>query len=137
MTRDPSHATPLPPARPLSPHLQIWKPTLSMTLSIVHRITGAALYLGTIFLVWWLVAAASGPENFAVVRAVFDSVLGQLVLFAFTWALVHHTLGGIRHLVWDTGHGLDLDSVRASGLIVVGASAAITVLIWLAAIIVR
>jgi succinate dehydrogenase / fumarate reductase cytochrome b subunit len=133
MTRSPFDDTPAR-ARPLSPHLQVWKPTLSMTLSIVHRITGAALYLGAALLVWWLMALASGPEAFATAQGVFGSILGKLVLFGFTWALIHHTVGGVRHLVWDTGHGLDLKSVHTSGLVSIAVSIALTFLIWIVAL---
>jgi len=87
--------------RPLSPHLQIYKPTLTMVMSIVHRITGAALYFGMLLLAWWLIAAASGPNAYAGFEWFMGRVLGQLLLFGYTWALIHHMLGGIRHLIWD------------------------------------
>jgi succinate dehydrogenase / fumarate reductase, cytochrome b subunit len=103
-------------ARPVAPHLQIWRWTLPLALSIIHRMTGGALYLGTALLVWWLVAAAIGPESFETARAVFSSWLGILVLFGFSWALIQHLLGGLRHLMWDTGRGLDLPTVFASGV---------------------
>lgn len=93
--------------RPLSPHLQIYRPTLTMTMSIMHRITGAALYFGTLLAVVWLLAAAVSPQAYASVQACFGSWLGRLVLFGYTWALFHHAMGGIRHFVWDTGAGLD------------------------------
>jgi succinate dehydrogenase / fumarate reductase cytochrome b subunit len=135
MTRGPFDESPPMRGRPLSPHLQVWKPTQTMVLSIVHRITGAALYGGAVLLVVWLMAAASGPGAFATAQAVFGSIPGKLVLFGFTWALIHHTVGGIRHLVWDTGHGLDLASVKSSGTLVIALSGAITVAIWLAALV--
>ena len=91
--------------RPLSPHLSIYKPTLTMMMSIVHRATGMALYFGTALLVWWLVAAASGPTAYARVQWFMGSWIGQVILFGYTWALVHHMFGGIRHFIWDTGHG--------------------------------
>ena len=78
-----------------------------MVMSIFHRITGAALYFGTLLVAWWLVAAASGPEYYAWVNGFFGSFLGRLILFGYTWALIHHMLGGIRHLIWDTGYGLE------------------------------
>jgi succinate dehydrogenase / fumarate reductase cytochrome b subunit len=93
--------------RPLSPHLQVYKPMLTMMMSIVHRITGAGLYFGTLLVAWWLVAAAFGPAYFDWVNGIFGSILGRLVLFGYTWALVHHMLGGIRHFIWDTGRGFD------------------------------
>ena len=93
--------------RPLSPHLQIYRFSLTMALSIVHRITGVGLYLGTGLLAWWLIAAAMGPDQLDFVNLVLGSWLGQLVLFGFTWALFHHMLGGIKHFIWDTGSGLE------------------------------
>lgn len=97
-----------PAVRPLSPHLQIFRPMITMVMSIVHRITGAALYFGMVLLVWWLGAASVSDEQFALAQGVFGHWFGQLIVLGFTWALIHHALGGVRHLVWDTGHGLDL-----------------------------
>ena len=94
-------------SRPLSPHLQIYKPLLTMMMSIAHRITGVALYAGTILLAWFLIALAAGPGPFATVSAVYGSFLGQVILLLFTWAMFHHLLGGIRHFVWDLGYGMD------------------------------
>jgi succinate dehydrogenase / fumarate reductase cytochrome b subunit len=94
-----------PAARPLSPHLFIYKPKLTMVMSIVHRITGAALYFGTLLLVWWLLAVASGPDAYATFQWASSSIIGRLVLFGYTWALLHHMLGGVRYLIWDTGRG--------------------------------
>ena len=94
-------------ARPLSPHLLIYRPMLTMMMSIAHRITGVALYAGTLLLAWYLVALAAGPDALAPASAVFGSILGRIVLFLFTWALFHHFLGGIRHFVWDLGYGMD------------------------------
>ena len=119
--------------RPLSPHLQIYKRTLTMTMSIVHRITGVALYAGTLLLVWWLTAAATSDPYFDMVQAVFGSFLGKLVLFGFTWALVHHTIGGIRHLIWDTGRGYELSTVETMARLSVAASVIITLAIWVIA----
>lgn len=117
--------------RPLSPHLQIYRPMLSMMMSIVHRITGAALYLGTILLVVWLVAAASGPSAFASVQAVYGSLIGQLVLFGYTWALVHHGLGGVRHFIWDLGYGFDHASRELLIKAGLAGSIALTILVWI------
>jgi succinate dehydrogenase cytochrome b subunit len=94
-------------SRPLSPHLQIYKFTLTMTMSIVHRGTGIAMYFGTLLIVLWLGAAALGDAPFQVVNAIFGFWLVQIVLFLATWALFHHMLGGIRHFVWDSIHALD------------------------------
>jgi succinate dehydrogenase / fumarate reductase cytochrome b subunit len=91
--------------RPLSPHLQIYKPMLSMMMSIVHRITGVGLYYGMIILAWWLMSAAVGANAYSNVQAFAGSWIGKFVLFGFTWALMHHLLGGIRHLFWDLGYG--------------------------------
>ena len=117
--------------RPVAPHLQIWRWTLPLALSIIHRMTGAALYLGTALLVWWLVAASIGPDQFETAQAVFSSWLGLLILFGFSWALFQHLLGGLRHLMWDTGYGLDLPTVFASGWVVAVGAVALTVLLWI------
>ncbi len=118
-------------ARPLSPHLQVYAPLLTMMMSIAHRITGAALYVGTLLLAWYLVALAAGPGPFATVAAVYGSIPGQLILFLFTWALFHHLLGGIRHFVWDTGFWMDHPQREwlAQGTLIGGL--ALTVLVWL------
>ena len=118
-------------ARPLSPHLQIYRPMLTMMMSIVHRITGAALYLGTLLLVWWLVAAASGPNAYAQFQWFIGSFLGRLILFGYTWALIHHMLGGIRHLIWDLGYGFgprEREWLTLAGLI---GSIGLTFAIWI------
>ena len=93
--------------RPLSPHLSVYRPMLTMLMSIAHRITGAALYVGTLLLVWYLVAAASGETAFATVSWFMHSFFGQLILFGFTFALLHHFFGGLRHLIWDMGYGFE------------------------------
>lgn len=118
-------------ARPLSPHLSIYRFKPTMAMSIIHRITGCALYVGTILLVWWLVAAASGPDAFATVSAVSGSILGQVVLFGYTWALLHHMAGGIRHLVWDTGHGLGKEDSTKIAIATLVASLALTLILWI------
>ncbi len=120
-----------PTVRPLSPHLQIYRPTLTMMMSIVHRITGIALYAGTLLLAWWLLAAASGPNAYATFQSVASSFIGRIVLFGYTWALMHHMLGGIRHLIWDTGHGFGPAErewlVRAN----LAGGIVLTILLWL------
>lgn len=116
--------------RPLSPHLQIYKPMLTMMMSIVHRITGAALYFGTVLLAWWLIAAASGPDAFETVQWFMGSILGRLILLGYTWALIHHMLGGLRHLVWDTGRGFDLNTVEFMAKATLGGSIILTVIVW-------
>jgi succinate dehydrogenase / fumarate reductase, cytochrome b subunit len=93
--------------RPLSPHLSIYRPMLTMMMSIVHRITGGALYVGTLLIVWYLLAAATDKTSFDTVAWVMGSFLGQVVLLGYTWALLHHLLGGIRHMIWDEGYGFE------------------------------
>ena len=93
--------------RPLSPHIQIYRPMLTMMMSIMHRITGGALYAGTLLLAWWLIALSDDARSFVVVSGVLASPIGLIVLFGFTWALFHHLLGGVRHAVWDAGYGMD------------------------------
>ena len=116
--------------RPLSPHLQIYRGGLTMLMSIVHRATGIALYAGTILLVWWLSAAATSDAYFDLVQSIFGSWIGQLVLFGFTWSLVHHTIGGIRHMIWDIGAGFDLPSVELGAKLSIAASVVITIVLW-------
>lgn len=106
------------PNRPLSPHIQVYRPQITSVLSIVHRITGVALTAGTLLLTWWLVAAAYGPEQFATVQGFIGSWIGQLLLWGFTFALFYHLGNGVRHLAWDFGWGFELDRLRTSGLAV-------------------
>lgn len=119
--------------RPLSPHLQIYRPQITSVLSILHRMTGVALTVGTLVLAYWLVAAGSGPDAFATAQAVIGSFIGQILLFGWTWALFYHLCNGIRHLVWDAGYGFELDTMTKTGWAVVGASAGLTVLAWILA----
>ena len=118
--------------RPLSPHLQIYRPMLTMLMSIAHRITGAALYFGMALLAWWLLAAASGPNAYAVFTWFLGTVIGKLILFGYTWALIHHMLGGIRHLIWDTLHGFEPAERERLALATIVGSIALTLLIWVA-----
>lgn len=120
--------------RPLSPHLQVYRMTISMLMSILHRITGAALYFGSLLLAWWLIAAAAGPSYFNFVNGLLGSLPGRVVLLGFTWALVHHALGGLRHFIWDTGRGYDLKTIDAMSWISVILSVSLTALIWVAAL---
>ena len=126
-----------PVQRPLSPHLQIYSPLINMMMSITHRITGVALYFGTLLLAWWLLAAATSADHFALVTWVLTSWFGQLVLFGFTWAMVVHLLGGIRHLIWDTGRGFDLPTVDLLSWGTLIGSVIITVALWAAVIAMR
>ena len=120
--------------RPLSPHLQIYKPQLTSVLSISHRITGVGLAAGTLLLTWWLLAAAAGPEAFATVQGFLGSWIGYVILFGFSYALMYHLCNGVRHLFWDAGRGFELPTVYKTGWAVVIGSAALTVIAWAIAI---
>ncbi|MBM3523199.1 MAG: succinate dehydrogenase, cytochrome b556 subunit [Alphaproteobacteria bacterium] len=122
-------------ARPLSPHLQIYKPQITSVLSILHRITGVALSVGTLLLVLWIVAVAFGDDGFyAGYMSFLRSGFGMLMLFGWTVALFYHLLNGIRHLFWDAGIGFDLETTRKSGLAVLAGTAALSVAVWAAAL---
>ncbi|MDD9909519.1 MAG: succinate dehydrogenase, cytochrome b556 subunit [Ahrensia sp.] len=116
--------------RPLSPHLSIYKPIPTMVMSIMHRITGAALYFGTLLVAWWLLATAAGAESFATMNWFFGSIIGKLILFGYTWALIHHMLGGIKHLVQDTGAALDKNFTTQMAKVHIFASIALTLFMW-------
>ncbi len=116
--------------RPLSPHIQIYRPQLTSVLSIAHRGAGVALGVGAVFFAGWLLAAASGPEAFRCAQEVFGSVLGIVVLAGFSLALFYHLCNGIRHLFWDAGLGLELEQAYRSGWTVVAASVLLTAVSW-------
>jgi len=120
--------------RPLSPHLQIYRWQLTSVLSILHRASGVWLAAGAILLVWWVGAAADGPQAYARFQGFVGSWLGLVLLFGWSVALFYHLSNGLRHLWWDTGHGLDLPSVYAGGWVVIGATIALTVVAWVAGI---
>lgn len=115
--------------RPLSPHLQVYRPQITSILSILHRVTGVALTLGTVLVAWWFLAAATGPGYFDFVDGLLTSWIGTLILLGSAWALCFHFCNGVRHLVWDMGYGFELPMVTQSGLVVVGASFVLTLLI--------
>ena len=119
--------------RPLSPHLQVYRPMLSMMMSIVHRMTGVALYFGSVLVVWWFVAAAQSDGYFDLVQAFFGHWFGRLVLFGFSWALIHHALGGLRHFVWDLGRGFKLPTVEWMVKANLIGSVVLTLLLWIIA----
>lgn len=119
--------------RPLSPHIQIYKPQYTTVLSFLHRITGVALALGTLLLVYWLMAAAAGPDRFAQAQGLIGSVIGRLLLFGWSFALFYHLLNGIRHLVWDTGKGFELRTAYLTGWLVVAGAGLATLVVWIAA----
>jgi succinate dehydrogenase / fumarate reductase cytochrome b subunit len=116
--------------RPLSPHLSIYSLLINMVMSILHRITGGALYFGTLLLAAWLVAAASGEAAYAIVGGIFAHPIGKLVLFGYTWALFHHMLGGLRHFLWDTGRGFQLWQVDLLSWLTIIGSVTLTLLAW-------
>ena len=123
--------------RPLSPHLQIYKLIPTMAMSIIHRITGCALYFGTILVAWWLIAAASGEAYYNWASWFMGTIVGQIILFGYTWALVHHMLGGFRHFMWDLGYGFGKEfSTKLAKANMIG-SICLTLLIWVIGYVVR
>lgn len=122
-----------PGTRPLSPHLQIYRPQLTSILSILHRFTGVGLALGAVLFAYWLTAAAYGPEVFARANAFFASWFGRLVLFGLTLAFFYHLANGIRHLAWDVGYGFKMKTLNLSGIVAVAAAFALTLAAWIAA----
>jgi succinate dehydrogenase / fumarate reductase cytochrome b subunit len=117
--------------RPLSPHLQVYKPQLTSMLSILHRLTGIALAFGTLLLVWWLIAAATGPGAYDAVQNFIGSIPGRLLLLGWTFSLFYHLANGIRHLAWDTGRGFELTTAYATGWLVVIAAIVLTLVSWI------
>ena len=124
-------------AQPLSPHLQIYRWTWTMAMSVFHRVTGTALYGGTALVAIWLVALASGPAAYAWVAWFFGSWIGRIVLFAYTFILLHHMLGGLRHFVWDAGYGFDRDKRMALARATLIGSTTLTVVVWAVALLAR
>jgi succinate dehydrogenase / fumarate reductase cytochrome b subunit len=118
--------------RPLSPFMT-YRWTLTMALSIVHRITGIALYVGTLLMAWWLIAAASGPVAYANIQGFTSSWVGRLVLLGYTWALLHHLLGGVRHFIWDLGYGFGPSEREWLARATLIGSITLTVVIWVIA----
>jgi succinate dehydrogenase / fumarate reductase cytochrome b subunit len=116
--------------RPLSPHLSIYRRHINMMMSILHRLTGAALYLGTLLLAAWLIAVATGEREYQLVSALLSHPIGLLVLFGYTWALVHHMVGGIRHLIWDTGRGFQIWQVNLLSWLTILLSIVLTLALW-------
>jgi succinate dehydrogenase / fumarate reductase cytochrome b subunit len=116
--------------RPLSPHLQVYRMTLTFVMSGFHRITGFVLYFGMLLVAWWLIAAASGPNAYATFQWVIGSLIGRLVLFGYSWALIHHMLGGIRHLIWDTGRGFEPTERELLARATIIGSIVLTLILW-------
>ncbi|MDZ4760003.1 MAG: succinate dehydrogenase, cytochrome b556 subunit [Alphaproteobacteria bacterium] len=119
--------------RPMSPHVSVWRWHVTMLGSILHRMTGVSNYIGAMLVVGWLFAAASGPETYGRFEAVAGSMPGRIVLFGFTLGVVYHAMSGLRHLVWDTGHGLTPKVASAVGTLIIILAIAATVAIWLVA----
>ena len=117
-------------SKPLSPHLQIYRPQLTSVLSITHRATGIFLSLGTGLLVYWLASVASGPDCYATTQRVLSNVFARLLLVGWTWAFFYHFCNGLRHLAWDAGYGFDLKAAYRSGYVVLASSVVLTGLIW-------
>lgn len=124
-------------ARPLSPHLQIYRWSWTMAMSIAHRVTGSALYAGAVLIALWLVAAASGPGPYETAQWIAGSILGRLVLFGYSFALLHHMVGGLRHFVWDTGRGYDPEVRMNMARYSVVVSGGLTILVWIVALTLR
>lgn len=122
-----------PQDRPMSPHLQVWRWHVTMATSILHRATGMALYAGALVIAGWFITLAAGPEAFDSYRALLGSPIGYLVLFGLTFSLFYHLGNGIRHLVWDTGRGLEPKTADMSGWAAIVFAIVATVLIWVIA----
>ncbi len=121
-------------ARPLSPHLQVYRPQITSVMSILHRISGIILSFGAFGLAWWLLAAARGGDAYARAAGVMASWPGKIVLLGFSLALMYHLLNGIRHLLWDAGWGFEIPQVYRSGYVVAGLTVALTAGIWFVAL---
>jgi len=119
--------------RPLSPHLQIYKPQLTSVLSITHRATGVVLTFGALAIALFFIAAASGEEQFNTINGVFDSGFGKLLMFAWSFCFFYHLCNGVRHLFWDAGQGFEIETVYTTGKIVVIAALVLTALLWIVA----
>ena len=117
--------------RPLSPHIQIYRPQLTSVLSITHRLTGVALSAGSPMLVLWLLAAVAGPQSYSAFHGFLASWIGLVLLLGWTFSLFFHLCNGIRHLFWDAGYGFELKSIYASGWTVVATSAVMTLVAWI------
>jgi succinate dehydrogenase / fumarate reductase, cytochrome b subunit len=122
-----------PIARPLSPHLQVYRWQISSVLSILHRTSGAALGISTLLFAWWLIAVASGPGAYATVHEFLSSSGGTVLLIAVTWALFYHLCNGVRHLAWDAGFGFELRAMVYTGCVVVAGSIALTIISFILA----
>jgi succinate dehydrogenase / fumarate reductase cytochrome b subunit len=124
-------------SRPLSPHLGIYRLTLTMVMSGAHRLTGMALYAGVLLIAWFLIAASMDASAFSYFSAFIQSIIGRLVLFGFTWSLLHHMLGGVRHFIWDAGHGMDHPGREQLAQATLIGGFALTFIVWAIGYVVR
>lgn len=122
-----------PRERPLSPHLQVWRWHITMWSSILHRATGVGLYGGALIVAAWAICLATGPRTYLTFKAIMGSAPGKVVLLGLTAAFFYHLGNGVRHLVWDAGHGLDVKTANATAVAVIAFAAAATVAVWVAA----
>jgi succinate dehydrogenase / fumarate reductase cytochrome b subunit len=129
-TRPPGRPETKARPRPLSPHLTIYRWPITMAASITHRVTGLALAGGTLFLAWWLIAAASGPDSYDIFAAVAAHPVGLVILFGFVWSLAFHLLNGVRHLAWDLGYGFAVPTARITAALVYGLSFLIAIAVF-------
>lgn len=120
--------------RPLSPHLQVYRPQWTSVLSILHRATGVGISIGAVYVAWWLTAAASGGDYYETFNGFAGSIFGNLLFMGFTFSLFYHLCNGLRHLAWDMGRNLELEDAYKSGLIVVACACALTAIAWIAAL---
>ncbi|MBI1867906.1 MAG: succinate dehydrogenase, cytochrome b556 subunit [Methylocystis sp.] len=127
---DPCHDS-LAAKRPLSPHVSVYKPMLTMMMSFAHRITGAGLYLGVIMFALFFAGLALGPDAFALVAWITNSLIGRVIVFLLSWALLHHLLGGVRHALWDRGLYMDPEGRELAARATLGGGLALTLLLWI------
>jgi succinate dehydrogenase / fumarate reductase cytochrome b subunit len=117
----------------MSPHLQVWRWHITMATSIAHRATGVALYVGALIAAAWAVCLAEGPEAYAEFKSLIGSPLGLIVMFGLTLSFFYHLANGVRHLVWDAGHGLDVKSANVTSVAIFAFAAGATVVVWIIA----
>jgi succinate dehydrogenase / fumarate reductase cytochrome b subunit len=116
--------------RPLSPHLSVYRLTLTMVMSGLHRITGVALYVGVLLLAWYLIATSMDATAFSAASGFLNSIIGRLILLGFTWSLFHHMAGGIRHAIWDAGYGMDKGEREWLAIATLVGGLALTIIVW-------
>ena len=118
--------------KPLSPHIQIYRPQITSILSITHRLTGIGLAVGAVALTWWINTAAYGPDVFTSAQTFAASWFGRILLLGWTLALFYHLFNGIRHLFWDAGIGMEISQVNRSGWLVIVMTILMTLVSWAA-----